>query len=207
MTTTPTVPTLGLSAPAAARPLPPRIVRSAALALLLGGPAGLALHVLWRIGHGPTVVNEHGVVLGLTNDQWSHLGSLWAVPVAFGVAVVMALHPGRTASAAAWLTGAGLVLGAAAAWIWPLYSLGALALGAGLTCLAVTLRRGGVLPCRLAVPAALAVASFVPFVFWPDAMYAVEATVASVNLDLTDLPVVAQAATWTALGLALLRRR
>jgi hypothetical protein len=38
-------------------------------------------------------------------------------------------------------------------------------------------------------------------------VYAVETTIASVNLDLTDLPVLAQAATWTALGAALLRSR
>jgi hypothetical protein len=118
----------------------------------------------------------------------------------------VALHPGRTAGAAAWLTGAGLVGGAAAAWIWPLYSLAALALGAGLACLTVTLWRGRVLAHWLAVPPALALAAFVPFVFWPDAMYAVEATVASLNVDLTDLPVVAEAVTWTALGVALLRR-
>ena len=186
--------------------MPGRIIRIAALALLVGGPASLALHVLWRIGHGPTVVNEHGVVLGLTNDQWSHLGPLWALSVAFGVAVVTALHPGRTAGAAAWLTGAGLVGGAAAAWIWPLYSLGALALGAGLACLTVTLWRGRVLAHWLAIPPALALAAFAPFVFWPDVMYAVEATVASLNVDLTDLPVVAEAVTWTALGVALLRR-
>jgi hypothetical protein len=38
-------------------------------ALLLGGPLALAFHVLYGLGHGPTIVNEHGVVLGLTNDQ------------------------------------------------------------------------------------------------------------------------------------------
>ena len=102
---------------------------------------------------------------------------------------------------------AGLVGGAAAAWIWPLYSLSALALGAGLACLAATLWRGRLLARWLAVPPALAVVAWVPFVLWPDAMYAVEATVASINVDLTDLPVVAQAVTWTALGVALLRRR
>ena len=118
-----------------------------------------------------------------------------------------ALHPGRVARASTWLTGSGLVVGAAAAWIWPLYSLGALALGAGLACLSVTLWRGGVLARWLAVPPALAVVTLAPFVLWPDAMYAVETTVASVNVDLTDLPVLAGAATWTALGLALLRRR
>ena len=81
-------------------------------------------------------------MLGLSNDEWSHVGPLLAVPVAFAVAVVAALHTGRTARAAAWLTGAGLAGGAAAAWIFPLYSLSALALGAGLACLAATLWRG-----------------------------------------------------------------
>ena len=210
MTTTPTLATVPTPAPtasaSAARRVPGRIVRSAALALLVGGPAGLALHALWRIGHGPSVVNEHGVVLGLTNDEWSYLGPLWAVPVAFAVAVVMTLHPGRTARAAAWLTGTGLVVGAAAAWIWPLYTLGALALGAGLACLSVTLWRGRVLAPWLAVPPAVAVVAFVPFVIWADAVYAVEATRASFSVDLADLPVVAGAVTWTALGVALLRR-
>jgi hypothetical protein len=208
-TTTITVPSPAPAwqATTAARVVPDWIVRSAALALLVCGPARLVLHVLWKIGHGPTVVNEHGVVLGLSNDEWSHFGLLGAVPVAFAVAVVAALHTGRTARAATWLTGAGLVGGAAAAWIWPLYSLSALALGAGLACLAATLWRGRVLARWLAVPPALAVAAWVPFVFWPDAMYAAEATVASINVDLSDLTVVAQAVTWTALGVALLRRR
>ena len=191
----------------AARAVPDWIVLSAAVALLVCGPARLVLHVLYKIGHGPTVINEHGVVLGLTNDEWSHWGLLGAVPVAFAVAVVAALHTGRTARAAAWFTGAGLVGGAVAAWIWSLYSLSALALGAGLACLAAMLWRGHLLSRWLAVPPALAVAAWVPFVFWPDAMYAAEATVASVNVDLTDLTVVAQAVTWTALGLALLVRR
>ena len=210
MTTTTTPAHLPAPAPlatTAARAVPDWIVLSAALALLVCGPARLVLHVLYKIGHGPTVVNEHGVVLGLSNDEWSHWGLLGAVPVAFAVAVVAALHTGRTARAAAWLTGAGLVGGAAAAWIWSLYSLSALALGAGLACLAAMLWRGHLLARWLAVPPALAVAAWVPFVFWPDAMYAAEATVASVNLDLTDLTVVAQAVTWTALGVALLLRR
>ena len=67
MTTTPTLETVPTPAPTAsptaARPVSSRIVRTAALALLIGGPASMALHVLWRLGHGPTVVNEHGVVL------------------------------------------------------------------------------------------------------------------------------------------------
>ena len=210
MTTTPTLETVPTPAPTAsataARPVSSRIVRTAALALLIGGPASMALHVLWRLGHGPTVVNEHGVVLGLTNDEWSYLGPLWAVPVACAVAVVMTLHGGRTARATAWLTGTGLVVGAAAAWIWPLYTLGAVALGAGLACLAVTLWRGRVLAPWLAVPPALAVIVFVPFALWLDTVYAVEATVASISVNMADLPVVAQALTWTALGVALLRR-
>ena len=180
--------------------------RVAAAALVIGGPASLALHVLWRVGHGTTVVNEHGVVLGLTNDEWSHLGPLWAVPVALAVAVVMGLHPGRTARAATWLVGTGLVVGAAAAWIWPLYSLGVLALGAGLSCLSLTLWRGRLLPRWLSGPPAVAVLALLPFAIWPDAVYAAEATVGSMNVDLTDLPVVAAALTWTTLGVALVRR-
>jgi hypothetical protein len=190
-----------------ARALPDWIVLSAALALLVGGPARLVLHVLYKIGHGPTVINEHGVVLGLTNDEWSHLGPLGAVPVAFAVAVVSVLHTGQTARAAAWFIGAGLVGGAAAAWIWPLYSLSALALGAGLACLTAMLWRGRLLTRWLAIPPALAVAAWAPFVLWSDAMYEAETTVASINADLTDLTVVAQAVTWTALGVALLRPR
>jgi hypothetical protein len=199
---TPTPPASAMTA----RQVPQRIIRTAAMALLIGGPASLALHVLWRIGHGPTVVNEHGVVLGLTNDEWSRLGPLWAVPVAFSVAAVMALHPGRIARASAWLTGAGLVVSAAAAWIWPLYTLGTLALGMGLACLSVTLWRGRVLARWLAVPPAIAVVALVPFVIWSDAVYAVQATVVSVSVDLADLPVLAGAVTWTVLGVALLRR-
>jgi hypothetical protein len=202
-----TVPYPATSAPIAARGVPDRVVGGAALALLVGGPASLALHALWRIGHGPTVVNEHGVVLGLTNDQWSHLGPLWAVPVALGVVVAMSLQPGPSARAAAWLSSAGLVGGAAAAWVWPLYSVSALALGAGMVCLALTVWRGRVLPRWLAVPPLLAVAALLPFAVWPDLMYAVETTIASVNLDLTDVPVVAQAGTWTVLGAGLLRHR
>ena len=210
MTTTPTLATIPTPVPTASatagRTASDTIVRSAALALLVGGPASMALNVLWRIGHGPTVINEHGVVLGLTNDEWSHLGPLWAVPVACAVAVLMTLHTGRAARAAAWLTGTGLVVGAAAAWIFPLFSLGWLALGAGLACLSVTLWRGRVLARWLAVPPALVVVAFVPFLFWSDTVYAVEATVASTSVNLADLPVLALAFTWTALGVALLRR-
>ena len=177
----------------AARVVPDWMVLSAALALLVCGPARLVLHVLYKIGHGPTVINEHGVVLGLTNDEWSHWGLLVAVPVAFAVAVVAAMHSGRTARTAAWLTGAGLVGGAAAAWILPLYSLSALALGAGLACLAATLWRGGVLARWIAVPPTLAVIAVLPFVFWSDSMYAAKATVAGLDVDLTDLTLVAQA--------------
>lgn len=105
-------------------------------------------------------------------DEWSHLGPLSAVPVALAVAVAVAVvaghHMGRTARKAAWLTAAGLAGGAAAASTWPLYSLSALALGAGLACPA-TLWRGPLLARWLALPPALAVAAIVPFVFWPDA--------------------------------------
>jgi hypothetical protein len=210
MTTTPTRATIPTLAPTmsttAGRTVSDTIVRSAALALLVGGPASMALNILWRIGHGPTVINEHGVVLGLTNDEWSYLGPLWAVPVAWAVAVLMTLHAGWTARATAWLTGTGLVVGAAAAWIFPLFSLGWLALAAGLACLSVTLWRGRVLARWLAVPPALAVVAFVPFVFWSDTVYAVEATLAATSVNLADLPVLALALTWTALGVALLRR-
>jgi hypothetical protein len=88
-----------------------------------------------------------------------------------------------------------------------LYSVSALVLGAGLLCLSLTVWRGRVLQRWLAVPPAIAVTALLPFALWPDVMYAVETTIATVNLDLTDLPVVAQAVTWTALGAALLRRR
>ena len=145
-------------------------------------------------------------MLGLTNDEWSHLGPLWAVPVACAVAVLMTLHAGWTARATAWLTGTGLVVGAAAAWIFPLFSLGWLALAAGLACLcrdAVARPSAGTL---VAVPPALAVVAFVPFVFWSDTVYAVEATVASTSVNLADVPVLALVFTWTALGVALLRR-
>ena len=204
-TTTPTpIPAPAPLATTAARAVPDWIVLSAALALLVCGPARLVLHVLCKIGHGPTVVNEHGVVLGLTNDEWSHWGLLGAVPVAFAVAVVATLHTGRTAREAqpALLTGAGLLGGATAAWIWPLYALSALALGAGLACLAAMLwpaicwHAGSPSRRRWRSPRG-------SFVFWPDAMYAAAATVASLNLGLTDLTVVAQAVTWTALGVAL----
>ena len=54
MTTTPTLETVPTPAPTAsptaARPVSSRIVRTAALALLIGGPASMALHVLWRLG-------------------------------------------------------------------------------------------------------------------------------------------------------------
>ena len=51
MTTAPTLETVPTPAPTAPPPrlAPcPRIVRTAALALLIGGPASMALHVLWR---------------------------------------------------------------------------------------------------------------------------------------------------------------
>lgn len=80
-------------------PFPP--VRLGALALLAGGTLSLVLHVLWKIGHGPTVVNEHGVALGLANDQWSHLGApVVALLLAVGVHAVAALHPGRLCTVA-----------------------------------------------------------------------------------------------------------
>ena len=185
--------------------MPDRIVLSAALALLVGGPARLVLHVLWRIGHGPTVVNEHGVVLGLTNDEWSHLGPLWAVPVAFAVAVVAALHqggprvrprgsPGRPRGRRRRGLDLAVVLAErAGARRWPRLPGGdVVARPCAGTLARRPARRGGRRVGAVRLLAGRHVCG--------------RGDRASVNVDLTDLPVVAQAVTWTALGVALLRR-
>jgi hypothetical protein len=117
------------------------LVRAGVPALLLGGPLGLVFHVLYGLGHGPTVVNEHGVVLGLTNDQWSYVGASSDALVLMGVLAVATLHTGRVARTATWLLAVGLVLSSAAAWVFPLFSLGALLEFAGMACLAVAVLR------------------------------------------------------------------
>ena len=174
-----------------------------AVALLVGGPLSLLLHVLWRVGHGPTVVNEHGVVLGLTNDQWSHLGWVWSASVAFGVMGICALHAGRLARTARAVVVAGLALGAASAWLWPLYSVGALVLHAGLACLAVVLARGEVLPRTATVLPALSVLVFLPVTVVPESMLAGDAL--PLSLQGQDVLAALTAAAWTLLGVVLLR--
>jgi hypothetical protein len=122
------------------------LVLRGALALLIGGPLSLVFHVLWKVGHGPTVVNEHGVVLGLTNDRSSYLSAVWTVPVALGVVAVCSLHRGRLSRVAAVLTVLGLARNTVAAFVRELYSIGGLVLNAGVLCLSIMILRGGVLP-------------------------------------------------------------
>ena len=155
------------------------------------------------MGHGQTVVNEHGVVLGLTNDQWSHLGWTWALLLGYGVAAVCARHRGRLASAARLLVVTGLGLSALAAWVWPLYALGGIVTYAGMACLALLVARGGVLPRWSAVPVLLSVLVFLPVVAVPDVM------LASGHLPLAltgaDLLAAVTGAAFAGLGAALLR--
>lgn len=183
------------------------LVRLGSAALLVGGPLSLVFHTLWRVGHGPTVVNEHGVVLGLTNDQWSYFGGIWMALVAVGVVAVCSLHSGRMSRVAGTLVVTGLAVGAVAAWVWVLYSIGALALYGGILCLAVTVLRGRVLPRTSGAALLLAVLSFVPVVVAPEAVYATLPTALPFPVEGQDFTALCAALGWTALGLGLARAR
>jgi hypothetical protein len=181
---------------------PTPLLRSGAAALLVGGPLSLVFHALWRIGHGPTVVNEHGVVLGLTNDQWSYLSGAWMALVAVGVVAVCSLHRGRLRVVAGTLTVLGLVLSAAASWVWPLYSVGLLMQYTGTVCLAVLVLRGRVLPRVSGYALLLAAVTFLPMTFATEAVIAASDVLPGMVLG-WDLIAGCAAAGWTLLGYAL----
>ncbi len=193
-----------VAAPAAqASPL----VRRGALALLVGGPLSLVFHVLWKIGHGPTVVNEHGEVLGLTNDQWSYLSVVWTAPVAAGVVAACSVHRGRLSRVAAVLTVLGLALSTIAAFVWELYSIGGLVLNAGVLCLSIVILRGRVLPRWSAWLLLLALVAFIPLAVVNDAVLSLSTNALPFRVQGEDVIVLLAAIGWTALGVALLRAR
>lgn len=179
------------------------LVRAGAVALLVAAPLNLVVHVLWRIGHGPTVVNEHGVVLGLTNDEWSYLGTAWQALLAFGVVAACSLHRGRLRTFAGTLTVAGIAITVAAKWIWPLYALGTLAQAAGTAALAVMVLRGRVLSRWAGVALLVAVVSFLPLPVAPDAVFATLPFAFGTGVEYQDVIALCDAAGWVALGLAL----
>ena len=174
-------------------------------ALVVGGPLALVFHVLYGLGHGPTVVNEHGVVLGLTNDQWSQVAVTWRALVLVGVLAVASLHSSRLARTATGLLVAGLLLSVVATWVWPLYALATLLEFGGLACLAVAVVREGVLPRWSGLALGLPVLAFLPLPFAPSAVMSAEWTVAGVLLQSEDVIAAAVAAGWLALGLGLAR--
>jgi hypothetical protein len=180
-------------------------VRAGAAALLLGGPLSLVFHALWRIGHGPTVVNEHGIVLGLTNDQWSHLNGIWIVPVALGVVATCLVHRGRLSTLAGALTVTGLALSGISAWVWALYSLGTIVLYAGVLCLAVTVLRSGLLPRWSGAALWGSLICFLPLLVAPEAVVASTIVTAPFQLQVEDVIASGTAFGWTALGLGLAR--
>lgn len=182
-------------------------VRRGALALLVGGPLSLVFHVLWKIGHGPTVVNEHGVVLGLTNDQWSYLSVAWTAPVAAGVVAACSVHRGRLSRIAAVLTVLGLALSTIAALVWELYSIGGLVLNAGVLCLSIMILRGQVLPRWSAWLLLLALVAFIPLAVVNDAVLSLSTNALPFRVQGEDVIVLLAAIGWTALGVALLRAR
>jgi hypothetical protein len=184
---------------------PTRSIRVGSVALVVGGVLSVAFQALWKVGHGPTVENEHGVVLGLTNDQWSYLSGVWMLLVAVGVVVVCRLHRGRAARAAAVLVVTGLAAGALSAWIWPLYSLGAVVRVVGIVCLAVVVVRGGVLPRWSGAVLLLPVVVFLPVLVSPDAMLAVWPTPLPFRVQTEDVVVALEAVGWVVLGVALRR--
>jgi hypothetical protein len=182
-----------------------RLVRRGALALLIGGPLSLVFHVLWKVGHGTTVVNEHGVVLGLTNDQWSYLSAFWTVPVAVGVVTACSLHRGRLSRVAAVLTVLGLALNTVAAFVWELYSIGGLVLNAGVLCLSIMILRGGVLSPWSAWLLLLALIAFIPLAVVNDAVLSLSTNALPFRVQGEDVIVFLSALAWTALGVALFR--
>lgn len=181
---------------------PTPLLRRGAAALLVGGPLSLVFHVLWRIGHGPTVVNEHGVVLGLTNDQWSYLSGGWMALVAVGVVAVCSQHGGRLSMVAGVLTVLGLALSAVASWLWPLYSIGAVTQYAGMLCLAVVVLRGRALPQLAGYGLLLAVVTFLPMIFATDAVIGASAVLPGPVLG-WDLIACCGAVGWIMLGYGL----
>lgn len=199
-----TSPTSILSAAAPGRPL---LQRAGVPALLLGGPLALAFHVLYGLGHGPTVVNEHGIVLGLTNDQWSQVGVSWRLLVLVGVLAVGSLHTSRLARTATGLLVGGLLVSMAATWIWPLYAAGTLLESSGMACLAVAVVRERVLPSWSGRVLWLPVLAFLPVPLAPEAVLSAEWTVAGFLLQSEDVLAASVAVAWVGLGLGLARAR
>lgn len=183
-------------------PGPTTLTRSGAAALLVGGPLSLVFHVLWRIGHGPTVVNEHGVVLGLTNDQWSYLSGAWMALVAVGVVAVCSMHRGRLSAVAGSLTTIGLALSAVANWVWSLYAIGLVVQYAGTLCLAILLLRGRSLPRVSGYALLVAVVTFLPLTFATESVIAANDVLPGPVLG-WDLIAGCAAAGWTLLGYGL----
>lgn len=169
-------------------------------ALAVGGAAGLAFHVLYDIGHGPTVVNEHGEVLGLTNDRWSHLSGAALLLLALGVVHLGRRCPTRTMRAAVWLLVIGFLVRALANWWYGCYVPGELLLLAGRALLVAAVVRTAVLPTWSVVPLAASVAWMVAFVSAPDAMYDTTVDVTGVAVSGADLLAGLTALAWVALA-------
>lgn len=175
-----------------------------ASALLVGGPLAMAFHVLWSIGHGPTVVNEHGVVLGLTNDQWSWLSPAWMALVAVGVVTVGRLHTDGLSRTGVRLVLAGLLLSALATVVFVLFSIGLLLLNAGLLCLGSAVLRARILPWWSGVGLLGAVATFVPLLVAPATFIDAAVIVGPVLLQAENVLAAATTLGWTLLGAGLL---
>jgi hypothetical protein len=200
-----TTSTLSTRITATAAPGRPLLQRAGVPALLVGGPLALVFHVLYGLGHGPTVINEHGVVLGLTNDQWSQVAVTWRVLVLVGVLAVGSLHTSRLARTATGLLVPGLLLSAVATWVWPLYAIGSLLEFGGLACLAVAVLREGVLPRWSGLALVAPVLAFLPVPLAPEAVISAEWTVGGFLLQSEDVIAACVAVGWLALGLGLAR--
>jgi hypothetical protein len=122
-----------------------------------------------------------------------------------GPLALATLHTGRLARTATWLLVVGLVLSAAAAWVFPLYSLGALLEFAGMACLTVAVLRQGVLPRWSGIAIGLPVLAFLPVPLWPDAVISAEWYLRGFLLQSGDVISACVAVGWSALGLGLAR--
>lgn len=175
--------------------------------LAAGGALGFVFHVLYQLGHGPTVRNEHGEVLGLTNDTWSHLGLVWIALVALGVLGFTAVDGGRRMRRIVGVLLLGLALEYGASWIFILYVPSQLIAVAGRAWLAVHILRRRTMPSWTAVPTLVALTAWLWLPIDADSMYDWRMEVGPWPIHYDDLLAVLSTLAWLALGAGLLLAR
>jgi hypothetical protein len=180
-----------------------RSIRIGGASLIAGGLVAMIIHVLYGIGHGRTVFNENKDVLGLTNDTWSRVGVIGTALLVIGLAVLRRTDPSRSMRRATTVLVVGLVLRAAADWVFDLYVPAELLLLVGRAMLVGAILTGVVLPRWTAVPMVVTVAGWVVFAAVNDAVYDAATDFAGYTVAGNDVLAFVTAMAWVCLGVGL----